>query len=349
MKTGVIYNGDYLKHETGAHPERKERLMAAMNVLEANGALPRLVKIEPLRASVEEIAYVHESHYIDNVRILCENGGGQLDMDTPVSPRSYEVALLAAGGVMSAADAVLKGTVNNAFALVRPPGHHAERDQGMGFCLFNNVAIAARNLQVKHGLRKVLIVDWDLHHGNGTQSAFYSDSSVLYFSTHQSPAYPGTGMIREVGEGKGEGYTINVPLSLGKGDSDYLYVFEEILIPVARQFKPEFILISAGQDIHFDDPLGSMLVSARGFGALAGAVKRLAGETCDGRVVAALEGGYSLEGLSYAVLSIFNVLGDLGLEFEEPVRMRKPEDRLSESTKRRVTEVKEIQSSYWKL
>ncbi len=347
MKAGVVYHGDYLKHETGSHPERKERLLAVMNLLETKSVLQALTRIAPRRASVEEIAFIHDKQYVESVRTLCEKGGGRLDMDTSVSRYSYEAAVLAAGGVMSAADAVLQGTVNNAFALVRPPGHHAERDQGMGFCLFNNVAITARYLQQKHGLKKLLIVDWDLHHGNGTQNAFYSDPSVLYFSTHQSPAYPGSGMVHEVGIGKGEGYTVNVPLSMGKGDSDYRYVFEEILSPVAKQFKPDFILISAGQDIHFDDPLGSMLVTSSGFGALAGAIKRVADETCNGRLVAALEGGYSLNGLSYAILSIFSALGELGLEFEEP--MKKPDDKLTESAKKRVSEVKEIQSSYWKF
>jgi acetoin utilization deacetylase AcuC-like enzyme len=347
MRTGIVYHSDYLKHETGSHPERKERLIAVMNLLEEKNVLKKLVKLEPRHASIDEIALIHDREYIDNIKVLCETGGGRLDIDTIVSADSYEVALLAAGGILSALNAVLEGRVNNAFALVRPPGHHAERNQGMGFCLFNNVAIAARYLQEKHGVKRVLIVDWDLHHGNGTQNAFYTNSSVLYFSTHQSPAYPGTGMIQEVGSGEGEGYTINVPLSYGKGDSDYLYVFEEILTPIAKQFNPEFILISAGQDIHFDDPLGSMFVTARGFEKLAVTVKEIATETCRGRVVAALEGGYSLIGLSYGVLAILNAFSELELEFEEP--LVKPEDKLAENTKKRVKEIKEIQSSYWKL
>lgn len=347
MKTGIVYHSDYLKHETGSHPERKERLIAVMNLLEAKNVLKKLASIEPRSALIDEIALIHDREYIDNIKILCETGGGRLDMDTIVSAHSYEVALLAAGGILSALNAVLDGSVNNAFALVRPPGHHAERNQGMGFCLFNNVAIAARYLQEKHGIKRILIVDWDLHHGNGTQNAFYTDPSVLYFSTHQSPAYPGTGMIQEVGSGEGEGYTVNVPLSYGKGDSDYLYVFEEILIPIAKQFNPEFILISAGQDIHFDDPLGSMFVTASGFEKLAAAVKEIASETCRGRLVAALEGGYSLTGLSYGVLAILNAIGELDIKFEEP--LQKPEDKLAEATKKRVKEVKEIQSSYWKL
>ncbi|MEM2924846.1 MAG: histone deacetylase [Methanocellales archaeon] len=347
MKTGIVYHSNYLKHETGSHPERKERLIAVMNLLEAKNVLKKIANITPRSASVDEIALIHDREYIDNIKILCETGGGRLDIDTVISPYSYEVALLAAGGILSALNAVLDGNVNNAFALVRPPGHHAERNQGMGFCLFNNVAIGARYLQQKHKIKRVLIVDWDLHHGNGTQNAFYSDPSVLYFSTHQSPAYPGTGMIQEVGSGEGEGYTVNVPLSPGKGDSDYLYVFEEILIPIARQFNPEFILISAGQDIHFDDPLGSMFVTARGFEKLATAIKEIADETCRGRLVAALEGGYSLTGLSYGVLAILNAIGELNLELQEP--LHKPEDKLAEDTKKRVNEVKEIQNSYWKL
>ncbi|MGA2533370.1 MAG: histone deacetylase [Candidatus Aminicenantales bacterium] len=200
----------------------------------------------------------------------------------------------AAGGFLSALDAVLEGRARNAIALVRPPGHHAEASQAMGFCFFNNVAVGAEYLVRRHGLRRVLIVDWDLHHGNGTQHAFYSRRDVLYFSTHQVPLYPGTGAARETGDGPGKGYNLNVPLSAGKGDEDFLHIYRRILSPIAAQFKPEFVLVSAGFDIGRGDPLGGMLVDREGFGLLADSLLAIAGQFCPGRVALVLEGGYDL-------------------------------------------------------
>jgi len=343
-KTGVVYHEDYLKHETGEHPERKERLIAIMKLLEETGALKELMCIAPKKATTGQIEYVHDNSYVEEVRMRCQSGGGMLDPDTILSQDSYEVALLASGGVISAVDAVTDN-LDSVFALVRPPGHHAEVSHGMGFCIFNNVAIAARHAQKQHKLKKILIVDWDVHHGNGTQNIFYDDASVLYFSVHQSPFYPGTGGIDEIGADDGKGFTVNVPLPRGTPNAGCAYVFNEILIPIALEFRPELILISAGQDAHFADPIGGMELTANGFGYLASIVKSIANSTCEGRIVAALEGGYDLTALPYSVLSILNSFGDSGMDIKEP--MTAPKDELSGQVRERVKEVKEAQEEYW--
>lgn len=340
-KTGIVYHDDYLKHKTGAHPECKERLTATMELLKKSGILGNLVDITPEKATPEQIERVHDASYVGDVRMCCQSGGGMLDTDTVLSADSYDVSLLATGGVMSAVDAVMGG-LNNAFALIRPPGHHAFSGHGGGFCIFNNIAIGARYAQSRHDMKRILIVDWDVHHGNGTQDIFYDDASVLYFSLHQSPLYPGTGSVEEVGVGDGEGFTVNVPLPAGTGDRGYAYVFNEILTPIATEFHPDIILISAGEDAHFADPLGGMNLTARGFGCLANIVKSIASK---GRVVAALEGGYGLTALPYSVLSILNSLGGLGMNIKEPISS--PKDELPDQIRERVKEVKEVQKEYW--
>ena len=305
MQTGYVYHDDYLKHDTGLHPENGGRLNAIMSGLKESPYFSRLILIEPVSAKTYQINYIHTYDLIRTVRDF-SSSEMHLDPDTPTCKRSYEIALLAAGGVISAVDAVMDG-MDSVFALVRPPGHHAEPDRSMGFCLFNNIAIAARHA-LKKGLEQVLIVDWDVHHGNGTQEAFYEDNSVLYFSIHQYPHYPGTGSVNETGEGDGSGYNINVPLQSGAGDPDYLYIFNEILVPAARKFKPDIIFVSAGQDGHRDDPLAGMNLTSEGFGQMTGAVRSLADELCGGRLVLALEGGYDHRALSSSVNSIFETL-----------------------------------------
>lgn len=305
MKVGFVYHADFLKHDTGSHPENAGRLVAIMNGLEKTGLIDSLIRIEPILANIEQIRYIHSSDYIQMVKDF-SSIGMPLDPDTPTSEHSFKTALLAAGGVIAAVDAVIGG-LDSVFALVRPPGHHAEPDRGMGFCLFNNVAIAARYAQAQ-GLEKVLIVDWDVHHGNGTQKAFYEDDSVLYFSIHQSPHFPGTGKINEIGSGKGEGFTINVPLPQGADDADFLYVFEKVLIPAARQFRPDIILVSAGQDGHRDDPLAGMNLTSEGYALMTGVVRFLAEELSGGRLILALEGGYNHKALADSVISIFLAL-----------------------------------------
>jgi len=301
--TGFVYHPDYLKHDMGAgHPESPERLRAIVARLEQNGVMPRLVRIEPVAAADEWVTQVHKPSYVVALKQHAPASGRvMLDADTSMSPGSLPAAYLAAGGVLAAADAVMAGRVDNAFCAVRPPGHHAEHDRAMGFCLFNNVAIAARYFQRKHGLARVLIVDWDVHHGNGTQHSFYDDPSVLFFSTHQYPHYPGTGGASEIGSGKGEGATINVPMEAGDGDGDYLAVFQKVLVPAADAFKPDVVIISAGFDAHRDDPLASMGLTESGYAELTRIVAGIARRHSRGRILSSLEGGYNLQALSASV------------------------------------------------
>jgi len=302
-KTGFLHDEIYLRHQTGTgHPEKPQRLAAIIRRLKANGLLSQLTALASAPASPEWLTAIHTPQYVERVRTSCKNGAPYLDSgDTPISSESYEVAVVAVGGVLSAIDAVMEGKVRNAFCAVRPPGHHALKDRAMGFCLFNNVAIAARYVQKRHNCHKVLIVDWDVHHGNGTQAAFYDDPTVLYFSVHRSPFYPGTGSEAEKGSGNGLGLTVNAPLAAGSGDKDYQRVFQEKLMPAAFAFHPDFVLISAGFDAHRDDPLGGMNLTAHGYGELTRMVKEISERCCNGRLVSVLEGGYGLEGLSESV------------------------------------------------
>ena len=256
--TALVYDDIYLEHKTTpGHPETPQRLVAITAKLKADGLYSQLLKLSPKPVPSEWLTMVHTSEYIQRVRKSCENNAGYLDsMDVPISTESYEAALMAAGGVLSAIDAVVEKKATNAFCAVRPPGHHALKDKAMGFCIFNNVAVGARYIQRKHKLSDILIVDWDVHHGNGTQAMFYDDPSVLYFSTHQYPFYPGTGSETEKGGGEGLNYNINVPLPIGSNDADYLRAFKEKLEPAAIAFSPDFVLISAGFDAHKDDLLG---------------------------------------------------------------------------------------------
>jgi len=308
MKVGYVYDPVYLKHDTGYHPENAQRLEATMAHLEETGLIEQLTQITPRPATVEELAYVHQASYVSHIQDAAVRGGGWLDGDTVISPDSYDAALYAAGGAIEAADAVINGRVNSAFALVRPPGHHATALAAMGFCLFNNIAIAARHALEKHKLEKVAIIDFDVHHGNGTQEAFYSNPQVLYISTHQYPHYPGTGTIGETGSGAAKGSTVNIPLPSGSGDDEYRQVFEQIIVPVTRRFRPELILVSAGYDLHWKDRLAMMEVSTTGFAEMVQTIKELANELCGGKIVVTLEGGYNLKALATSVKATFDVL-----------------------------------------
>ena len=301
--TGLVYDEACLRHRTSeGHPESPARLKAIAARLTEAGLMDRLVRLPARAAARRWLTTVHEAKYVDRVKAACARGEKRLDTsDTPISAGSFDAAAAGAGGVLNAVDAVMHRRVRNAFCAVRPPGHHATRDKAMGFCLFNNVAVAARYVQRKHRLEKVLIVDWDVHHGNGTQAAFYDDPSVMYFSVHQWPLYPGTGRTTETGAGRGKGTTINVPLKAGAGDAEYRRVFTEVLLPRALAFKPDFVLISAGFDAHADDPLGGMKLTPKGFAELTRLVKRVADRCCRGRVVSVLEGGYNLPGLAASV------------------------------------------------
>ena len=303
---GLVFHESYLLHDTGGHPERKERVMAILEYLREEGILGKMLSLEAREATLEEVCLNHSREYVEEVRRFCQEGGGHLDADTLVCPQSYQAALGAVGGALTAVDGVLEGRCSSVFCVLRPPGHHALRDRAMGFCIFNNVAIAAR-YALGRGLGRVLIVDWDAHHGNGTQEAFYTSSHVLYFSTHQWPLYPGTGKADERGEGPGEGFTINCPLPPGSGDQVFLEVFDGVLLPRAREFDPQLILVSAGYDAHVKDPLASLELSTQGFSALAHRITLLSRE-CQAPVVALLEGGYSLSALAESVAATIEAL-----------------------------------------
>lgn len=320
MTTGYVYDPIYLEHNQRGHPENQQRLRAILRALEENGMLDRLAPVPAVPIAPERLERVHSGRYVDQVQRVARQGGGHLDMDTYVRPASYEAALMAAGGLVEATQAVLDGHLANAFALVRPPGHHALRGRGMGFCLFNNVAIAARYALAERGLDRVLIVDFDVHHGNGTQDAFESDPAVMFISTHQYPYYPGTGNLRETGRGDGAGGIVNVPLGGGVGDEGFAQIFREVVGPAAWRFQPQLILVSAGYDAHWDDPLAHMHLSVGGYAAIARALADLAEELCDGRLVWTLEGGYHLEALAYSVLNTFAMLlGDAGWQLVDPL------------------------------
>lgn len=308
MKVGLIYDSLYLEHDVQSHPENARRLRAVMSLLE-EAALVRRLEAPPARdATTEELEWVHTPEHIANVRAWAEAGGAWADPDTYICDRSYDAALRAAGGCLTATEGVLDGSLSSAFCLVRPPGHHATRNRAMGFCLFNNIAVAAEFARRRHGVKRVAIVDFDVHHGNGTQDAFYEEPDVLYYSSHLYPFYPGSGHWQEVGQGPGQGATVNVPLPAGCGDDEYRRVSAEVLAPVLRRFQPELVLSSAGFDGHFSDPLAGMRLSVAGYAEIAATLKNLADELCDGRLVLTLEGGYDLTAMPWAIRSFFEVM-----------------------------------------
>jgi len=328
MKAGLVYDPIYLEHDTGNHVENSRRLVEAMSYLKETGIKEKLTCLPARPALMEELEMIHTPEYISHVRSKAEKGGGWLDPDTVISPKSYEAALYAVGGLLVAVEAVMKREVDNAFALVRPPGHHAISDRAMGFCIFNNVAIAAKFALNNLSFNRVLIVDFDVHHGNGTQDAFYTDPKALYFSTHQYPFYPGTGWMDEIGNGGGEGTTVNFPMAAGWGNGEYLRAFNEVLGPVARGFQPQLILVSAGFDAHWADQLAMMRVSIKGFAQMVMILKELAADLCQGRLVFTLEGGYNLQVVASSMKAVFDLL--LGnSEVDDPLGeasvARKPE------------------------
>jgi acetoin utilization deacetylase AcuC-like enzyme len=341
MNVGIVRDEIFLEHITDEyHPENPDRLKyiyAMLNGIDKEG----ITYSSPRAATHDEIALIHDPSYILSIAATEGKMQKRLDPDTVTSPRSYEAACLAAGGVLQLADMIVASQVKNGFALVRPPGHHAEKNRAMGFCLFNNIAIGARYLEKKHGLNRIMIVDFDLHHGNGTQHSFYEDASVLYFSTHQYPYYPGTGGHNETGEGKGKGYTINVPLSYGMGDDDYEYIFREILIPVSDRYKPEAVLVSAGFDSYYNDPLGGMAVTEGGFATMTRILMDIADKHCEGRVLCALEGGYDLNGLTTSVKAVTMELK--GTPMYTPDKTINP----SPEIKGTAAKVKQALQPYW--
>jgi acetoin utilization deacetylase AcuC-like enzyme len=328
------------------HPESHQRLEVLYGMLQEPDMREKFTEIKPRLAMQEELEMIHIPKYIQMVASTAGHAYTMLDPDTYACSKSYETAKLAAGGVLVAVDKVLGGELDNSFALIRPPGHHAESNRAMGFCLFNNVAIAAEYALKNHRLKKVLIVDWDLHHGNGTQHSFYERADVLYFSTHQFPYYPGTGFFNEVGSRAGKGFTVNVPLSPGPGDAEYMQIFEEILEPVAVEYKPDIVFVSVGFDIYYRDPLGGMQVTPAGFANLAKIILEFAKEICQGKVVFVLEGGYHLDGLRDSGKEVLKTMrGDILLEGRDEKIREAVDHRMIDPV---IKKVKEAQRPFWK-
>jgi acetoin utilization deacetylase AcuC-like enzyme len=347
-RTGIVKDGRYLEHVMDpGHPESPERLRAIYQMLEEEEMKGQFEAVKPRGATRAELEMIHSSHYIDLIASTAGKPYFRLDGDTSTCAKSYEAALVAAGGFMELIKAVMEGKLNNGFALVRPPGHHAERDRAMGFCLFNNIAIGARYAIQNFSLQRILIVDWDVHHGNGTQHSFYEDPKVLYFSTHRYGFfYPGTGAATEVGEGNGEGFTVNVPLSIRCGDVDYGNIFQKILKPIALEYQPQLILVSAGFDIHYDDPLGGMEVTEKGFARMTQILMEIAEATAQGKLAITLEGGYDVAGQKRSVKAVLKELAQIS-----PLDKRdllEKEEASTPRTERFILQLKEIQRRYWK-
>ncbi|MDI3305765.1 MAG: class II histone deacetylase [Acetobacteraceae bacterium] len=335
--TGLVFSERYLQHSTNPyrlwgsgkplpfveqvdHPSNPRLAQRTKHLIDLTGLGARLVPIEPYPATEADLTAYHTPAYVRRVQELCAAGGGDTGEGAPAGPGSYEIALLAAGGVMAAVDAVMRGTVRQCLALVRPPGHHAMADRGMGFCIFGNVAIAAHHARRRYGVERILIVDWDVHHGNGTQDAFYADPGVLFVSLHQDGLYPaGWGAVEDVGTGDGTGYTVNIPLPAGSGDAAYLAAFEQVITPIAARFRPELVIVSAGQDASASDPLGRMCLSTEAYRRMTATMRQIAAASAEGRLVVALEGGYSEIYAPYCTLAIVEELLGERTGIEEPL------------------------------
>lgn len=352
-KTAIFRNTLFVEHEPGFDhldsPERIKTLFSAFDSLTEKDGF-----IEPpfSKVSRETLLLNHSKSLLDKVAATAEKMYSVLDVDTFTSKKSYEAACLAAGALTTGVDLLFAKKINNGFALVRPAGHHAEKERAMGFCLFNNVALAAHHAIERHGVKKVLIVDWDVHHGNGTQNSFYDTNQVLFVSIHQSPLYPGTGSFSEVGDGKGEGYTINIPLPGGQGDMEYANIFNTLILPLAYQYKPELVLISAGFDAHDGDEISTMRLTYQGFAYMTRVLVTLAEELCGGKVLVSLEGGYSLDGLREGVFAVMSEL--VGGKLDTPFSTfldKETEEQLSaeRSLHPAIERVREVAKNYWNL
>ncbi len=337
MQTAIIWDKAYAEHDTGTHPEGADRISTLVDHLQTTDLWPRLTVAKPQMASEDDVLLVHTRQHLDMIRKAAQGGGLWIDSDTHVSARSFEIALLSLGGALGTR-LLWPGNLVP-FALVRPPGHHATPDRAMGFCLFNNVAILAATLLEK-GYERVAIVDWDVHHGNGTQAIFIDDPRVLYISMHQWPLYPGSGWFSENGIGDGEGFTVNVPLPPGSNDGDYAAAFSQLVEPIVAQFAPQAVLVSAGQDAHVDDPLASMMVTENGFAHMALSVLRLAQQSSQGRLALVLEGGYDRVASAHSVEAILRALAD-----ERAPDIGAGNARSLQAVERAV----ETQRAYWQL
>jgi acetoin utilization deacetylase AcuC-like enzyme len=354
MRTTAIFkNSLFLKHDPGFdHVESPERLKGIYKILDNDLLRDYFLTPDFSPASNELIGLNHSQTLIKRVSQTAGKIFDSLDPDTNTSPDSYAAACLAVGALVKGVDMVWNGTITNGFALVRPPGHHAEKNKSMGFCLFNNVAIAAHYALQVLGLERVMIVDWDLHHGNGTQHSFYDSDKVLYLSTHQYPYYPGTGSLRETGQGQGEGFTVNIPLPGYQGDLDYATIFNEIVLPIGREYKPQLVLVSAGFDIYRGDPLGTMEVTKQGIAHITKVLVQLAEEICDGRLLITLEGGYTQEGQQNGILAVLGELCGQSFDTGYPTLLKyevDPFSRQKKSSHPAIQQAWDVAKKYWKM
>jgi acetoin utilization deacetylase AcuC-like enzyme len=337
VRSAVVVDAEYLKHEPGEfHPERPERIQALLDLAEKLDN-ERFEILSPRTATRSELESCHSADYVKLVESTSNTNHYALDGDTITCRDSFGVGLQAVGGFLRLLDSIATGESRNGFALVRPPGHHALRNRAMGFCLFNTIAIGAHHLKQTYGAKRVMIMDWDVHHGNGTQDSFYEDPSVLFVSTHQFPYYPGTGAVSEMGLNAGEGYTLNIPLPAGCADAEYMRVFYDVVVPAARKFEPEWILVSAGFDPHRRDPLGGMEVTEAGFGGMARLLLRLADQYAGGKIAFLLEGGYDLAALRNSVAAVLEAMQ----QNSRSVESAKPGGDSIEPLIRRILQVRE--------
>lgn len=352
INTAIIYSDRYLQHKTGPrHPETPSRLRVIMRELSKSGILEneRCSLVEPEIASINSLQLIHDSKYIQRIKRFCDSGGGLLDKeDTVVSKESYDVARLATGGTVKATDLVMRKKHKNGFAFVRPPGHHAGSGYPKGFCLFNNVAVAASHLLENYGLNRVLVIDVDSHHGNGTQEIFYKSNKVLYVSLHEDPIeFPLEGFVDEVGEKEGSGYTVNVPLPYGTGDRIYLKAFNEIVVPIINQYKPQFILVSTGFDSHYADPIGNLYLSAFSYAKIFDQLLEVATKYCQGKLVAVLEGGYSLSFIGRMACTVIANMVEIPYDLKD--RLHYSNLKIQRKGEKTIKQIKKIQSSFWNI
>lgn len=334
----IVYSEKFLEHNMEFHPENNQRLKSVMNYLTKKDVFENVPLLEPHTAGREDILRVHTRDYYSIIKETSLRGGGMLDADTYVNPATFEVALLAAGGAVLCVDKAFEG-YKACFALVRPPGHHATSDKAMGFCIFNNAAVGAAYAIKKHGAQRVAILDYDVHHGNGTQEIFYRDPRVLYVSLHQTPLYPGTGALEEVGEGRGLGYNINMPLPPKVGDKSYFKAMSEIAFPIIKQFDPDIIFVSAGYDSHHSDPLGGMNLTTGCYYEISQALSKM-----KKMVVFVLEGGYNITALAEGIYATISPFFDLPYEMEKPIE---EDPRMTSYVASKITVAKNILSNYW--
>ncbi|MFQ5681717.1 MAG: histone deacetylase [Candidatus Binatia bacterium] len=339
-RSAVVIDRDFLKHRPGpSHPESPERLRTLLD-LTAELDSRNFQHLPPRAALMGEVETCHDWNYVKLVQATSRRDHYALDGDTVTCSDSFEIGLLAVGGFLELLDSIAAGDHRNGFALVRPPGHHAMRTRAMGFCLFNTIAIGARHLKRHYGVKRILLMDWDVHHGNGTQDAFYQEPSLLYVSTHQYPFYPGTGAIEEAGVGEGKGYTVNIPLPAGCGDSEYFRIFTDIVVPLGDRYKPEWILVSAGFDPHWRDPLGGMGVTEKGFGFMAAMLLKLAERHAGGKIAFLLEGGYDLPALKGSVAAVLREMSGKGQD-------DMPSTKSGELVRPLIHKILEFREKYW--